>query len=310
MRVLLATDGTNHARMALRWLRHLPLPGGAEVFALSVAPLQRPPEGLQSVEDLRDSLLADAASIAEQARKALADRWPDARAQVAEGIRERKSFVSPTRAGSTLSSLAREDLDASRGCSSAASRSRWRATHNRPCSLPEDPRERSGACSSRWMGLRTPGERSSSLPASSRPPGSGREAARRRSDRAQRLPRGGTIAPDRRSAGGDLARCRRMDCGSPRGRVARTRSDQTSAAWHRVGGRAPPRVLSDARGSNPSTMGCDSLPLTATTTTRCRRRHGRSEWDSCLRATHGLSTATGPPVAVPFQGRSHPCALT
>ena len=85
MRILLATDGTNHARMALRWLRHLPLPGGAEVFALSVAHLQRPPEGLQSVEDVRDSMLAAAASIAEQARKALADRWPDARAQVVEG---------------------------------------------------------------------------------------------------------------------------------------------------------------------------------------------------------------------------------
>ena len=85
MRILLATDGTKHAGTALRWLRHLPLPGGAEVLVLSVAQLQRPPQGLQSLNDLRDSIPADASSIAEQARKALAERWPDARVHCVEG---------------------------------------------------------------------------------------------------------------------------------------------------------------------------------------------------------------------------------
>jgi nucleotide-binding universal stress UspA family protein len=85
MRILLATDGSKHAGTALRWLRRLPLPEGAEVFILSVAQLQRPPEGLQSLNDLRDSILADASSIAERARRALAERWRDARVRVVEG---------------------------------------------------------------------------------------------------------------------------------------------------------------------------------------------------------------------------------
>ena len=63
MRILLATDGSNYAEAAVRWLRHLPLPGGAEVVIMSVAHLQRPPEELQSVDDLRDSILADASSV-------------------------------------------------------------------------------------------------------------------------------------------------------------------------------------------------------------------------------------------------------
>jgi nucleotide-binding universal stress UspA family protein len=85
MRILLATDGSNYADTAVRWLRHLPLPGGAEVVIVSVAHLQGPPEYLQSVDDLRDSLLADASSVVEQARTAVADRWPDARVHVLEG---------------------------------------------------------------------------------------------------------------------------------------------------------------------------------------------------------------------------------
>ena len=58
---------------------------GERSFILSVAQLQRPPEGLQSLDDLRDSIVADASSIAEQARTELAERWPDARVHVVEG---------------------------------------------------------------------------------------------------------------------------------------------------------------------------------------------------------------------------------
>lgn len=85
MRILLATDGSNHAAIAVHWLRHLPLPGGTEVLILSVAHLQRPPEGTQTVAELRDSIVADASSIANEARRLLADRWSDARVDVVEG---------------------------------------------------------------------------------------------------------------------------------------------------------------------------------------------------------------------------------
>ncbi len=75
MRILLATDGSGHATEAGEWLVRFPVPDGAVVEVVSVAP---------------DRLLGaagreQAAHVVEEARQRLAKRWPGAGGRVLEG---------------------------------------------------------------------------------------------------------------------------------------------------------------------------------------------------------------------------------
>ena len=306
MRILLATDGSKHAGTALRWLRRLPLPGGAEVFILSVAQLQRPPEGLQSLNDLRDSILADASSIGEQARTALAERWPDARVHAVEGD-PREEIVRMADEGQfdlavlgarglgrfqrllvgsvslTVARYAIPPVLVARGSPRDVRRllvaldgspDAWRALQF-VASFPSSRNVYGSACacprysdSNRRRGSRRRGTRSCGAPCT------GREAAGRRTAQLN-----GFLEVERSLLAGDpreeiLRTAARMEIGSRGGRVPRTRSAQTIAARQSVGGRAAPCALPHARCPGTSTLGCDPLAPAVTPTTMSAAGHG------------------------------------
>ena len=85
MRVLLATDGSAHARLATRWLRDVPFSSAATAGVLSVATLTHPPRTSQTVAELRASVRAEAQRVAERAATILRRRWPRVETLETEG---------------------------------------------------------------------------------------------------------------------------------------------------------------------------------------------------------------------------------
>lgn len=85
MRVIVASDGSEDARAAIEWLESFPLPETARVLAVSVAtPPSMPPAALAPPVFDR-TFRAAAERIAEDARTALASRFPEVEAHVAVG---------------------------------------------------------------------------------------------------------------------------------------------------------------------------------------------------------------------------------
>jgi nucleotide-binding universal stress UspA family protein len=84
MRVMLATDGSAHARSATEWLKNAPLPISTEVLVVAVA------ESPLMSADLRPGLIERAAidrarHVADEARRDLEDRWPATETRVVQG---------------------------------------------------------------------------------------------------------------------------------------------------------------------------------------------------------------------------------
>jgi nucleotide-binding universal stress UspA family protein len=85
MRVLLASDGSDEARRATRWLRDLPLPSDTKICVLTVATLTRPPRDGQSMKQLRHDVVAAARRAATTAAAMLRPRWSKAEVVVVLG---------------------------------------------------------------------------------------------------------------------------------------------------------------------------------------------------------------------------------
>jgi nucleotide-binding universal stress UspA family protein len=85
MRVLLATDGSDDARIAGAWLTQFPLPAGSHLRVVSAVSI--PPSALDvpPVRDFVASLRAEAKRDAEAARAQLAPWFTDSDSQVLEG---------------------------------------------------------------------------------------------------------------------------------------------------------------------------------------------------------------------------------
>jgi nucleotide-binding universal stress UspA family protein len=77
MRVLLASDGSDAARRATRWLRDLPLPSDTKICVLVVATLTRPPRDGQSLKQLRQDALAAAHRVGASTATILQSRWSE-----------------------------------------------------------------------------------------------------------------------------------------------------------------------------------------------------------------------------------------
>ncbi len=88
MRILLATDGSSHAAEAVEWLVQFPVPDGAVVEVVSVAP-----DGLLGAGGREQ-----AAHVVEEARRRLAKRWPGAGGRVLEGD-PRQAIIDAAEAG-------------------------------------------------------------------------------------------------------------------------------------------------------------------------------------------------------------------
>lgn len=85
MRILLASDGSSHSRLATRWLRDLALPSDTTISVLTVATLDEPPRDAQTMSDLRATVRADARRVGERAAKILRRRWREVEVVVTEG---------------------------------------------------------------------------------------------------------------------------------------------------------------------------------------------------------------------------------
>lgn len=85
MRVLLATDGSEDAHRAIRWLQMLPLPAGSSILIVTVAVVPGPHATFETVAELRAAAVAEAKRTAERARRVLIRRWPAAEVHVSEG---------------------------------------------------------------------------------------------------------------------------------------------------------------------------------------------------------------------------------
>ena len=77
MRVLLASDGSDEARRATRWLRDLQLPSDTKRCVLTVATLTRPPRDGQSLKQLRQDVLAAAHRAGASTATILRPRWSE-----------------------------------------------------------------------------------------------------------------------------------------------------------------------------------------------------------------------------------------
>jgi nucleotide-binding universal stress UspA family protein len=65
MRILVATDGSNDAKAAVGWLKHLPLPADRIVMAITVVSPPIPVVNLEKAEKIRAALIADARRLAD-----------------------------------------------------------------------------------------------------------------------------------------------------------------------------------------------------------------------------------------------------
>ena len=79
MRILVATDGSEPARVAVQWVQQMQLPPETELLVVTVA--VPPSPSLDAVDAVR----AEAVEVAEAARGILAARWTRAEARAAEG---------------------------------------------------------------------------------------------------------------------------------------------------------------------------------------------------------------------------------
>jgi len=77
MRVLLASDGSDEARRATRWLRDLPLPSDTKICVLVVATLTKPPRDSRSLKQLRQEILAGARRAGASTATILRPRWSE-----------------------------------------------------------------------------------------------------------------------------------------------------------------------------------------------------------------------------------------
>ena len=77
MRVLLASDGSDEARRATRWLRDLPMPSDTKICVLVVATLTKPPRDGQSLKQLRQDILAAARRAGASTATILRPRWSE-----------------------------------------------------------------------------------------------------------------------------------------------------------------------------------------------------------------------------------------
>ena len=77
MRILLASDGSDEARRATRWLRDLPLPSDTKICVLVVATLTQPPRDGQSLKQLRQDVLAAARRAGASTATILRPRWSE-----------------------------------------------------------------------------------------------------------------------------------------------------------------------------------------------------------------------------------------
>jgi nucleotide-binding universal stress UspA family protein len=74
---LLASDGSDEARRAARWLRDLPMPSDTKICVLVVATLTRPPRDGQSLKQLRQDALAAAHRVGASTATILQSRWSE-----------------------------------------------------------------------------------------------------------------------------------------------------------------------------------------------------------------------------------------
>ena len=77
MRVLLASDGSDEARRATRWLRDLPLPSDTKICVLVVATLSKPPRDGRSLKQLRQDVLEAARRVGASTATILRPRWSE-----------------------------------------------------------------------------------------------------------------------------------------------------------------------------------------------------------------------------------------
>lgn len=85
MRVLVATDGSADARAAVAWLETFPLPSRARVMALTVERMPYLMPDVLAAPRFDEMMRQAAARTADEAREALAWRFPDVEARVAVG---------------------------------------------------------------------------------------------------------------------------------------------------------------------------------------------------------------------------------
>jgi nucleotide-binding universal stress UspA family protein len=85
MRVVLASDGSDEARRATRWLRDLPMPSDTKICVLAVATLTRPPRDGQSLKQLRQDVLAAARRAGASTATSLRPRWSEVEVVVVLG---------------------------------------------------------------------------------------------------------------------------------------------------------------------------------------------------------------------------------
>lgn len=85
MRVLLATDGSDDAKVATEWLSRLPLPEPTSVRVLAVVTLPRGPVEVPTVLAFHDELRRRGRQLTADARAVLAARWPKVDEELREG---------------------------------------------------------------------------------------------------------------------------------------------------------------------------------------------------------------------------------
>ena len=85
MRILVPTDGSEHAAGAIEWLTTFPLPPSAQLRVLSVATLPPSSIAIPTVESYYQALREDGAAFAGAARTILTRRWPAVETELQEG---------------------------------------------------------------------------------------------------------------------------------------------------------------------------------------------------------------------------------
>jgi nucleotide-binding universal stress UspA family protein len=85
MRVVLATDGSEDARAATRWLARFPLPDSSAVLVVAVVDVPHSALEGAPVPAFREAARDEASRVAEQARADLARRWPASAVVTVEG---------------------------------------------------------------------------------------------------------------------------------------------------------------------------------------------------------------------------------
>lgn len=85
MRMLLATDGSEDARVAVDWLATFPLPPASRLWVVSVLSIPTPALDVPPMREFQQSMRDEARRVAEAARAALAKRFVESDIEVVEG---------------------------------------------------------------------------------------------------------------------------------------------------------------------------------------------------------------------------------